>query len=350
MTYGEHIHELAEISGKGDSEAMHKILACAMTDEEAGFVLALPASDKDLAEKFRMTEKEVGEKMFNLAQRGIIIPAKEGYKYNPITAILHDHILSSAPEFIPEGMEKLWMELYTDEEWWKEIAEMYNFFTDPILRVVPAEQSVDGTELMANERLSKIIEANSDLISLRQCCCRTGADCCDHPRDTCIQFKQRAEFDLHRGSGRKISTDEAIGISRSAAKAGLVPIVTNLSSIDKIEFICFCCGCACLGLNPGIRGKTLDKLLNPSRFRANINHESCKSCKQCMKRCQFGAVEMKEFSGLEKPRAVLDPDKCLGCGVCQVKCKSGSITMEEVRSRDFIPDSIADEAVLNFFQ
>ncbi len=68
-----------------------------------------------------------------------------------------------------------------------------------------------------------------------------------------------------------------------------------------------------------------------------------------MKRCQFDAVSMKEFPGHEKPKAVIDPDKCRGCGVCRLKCKSASITMTAIRPEDFIPESVADEALLDFF-
>ncbi len=350
MTRDECIHTIATNMGKEDSKAMHDILDLAITSDEAQFILELPALNKDLAAKFNITEEAVEKKVYNLAQRGIIIPSKKGYYFNTLPVILHDHMLSSKPDFIPDGMDKLWMNLYKKEDWWKEIGEMYLFLSDPLIRVAPAESSIpEDTPLLPQESLTRIIEANKDLISVRNCCCRTGANDCDHPRDVCIQFKKRAEFDLHRGSGRKVSADEAIAISKSAVKSGLVPTVTNLSDIDKLQFICFCCSCACLILDPGLRMKTLPKILNPSRFQVKINHETCKSCKVCMKRCQFDAISMKEFPAHEKPKAVVDPDKCLGCGICQVKCKSGSITMESVRPKEFIPDSVANEEILDFF-
>ena len=59
MTTNGNLHKLAEIGGKGESEAMHKILECAMTDEEARFMLELPATNEDLAFRFNMTEKAV---------------------------------------------------------------------------------------------------------------------------------------------------------------------------------------------------------------------------------------------------------------------------------------------------
>jgi formate hydrogenlyase subunit 6/NADH:ubiquinone oxidoreductase subunit I len=348
MYRDKYTHELAERSGKTDSKAMHKILELAMTEDEARFILELPAPTEELAAKFKMDTKAVEEKILAFAQRGLLSPSGKGYHFNNIPAIFHDNILSSKPQYIPDKMSELWMELYKDEKWYEEIGEMYNFFTDPILRVVPAEKSLpQKVELLPYESITKVIEANRDLISVRNCCCRTGANSCDHPRDVCIQFKSRAEYDLYRGSGRKISVDEAVAISHTAADSGLVPTVTNLSLIGKLEFFCFCCNCACLVLDPGVRTGTLPKILSPSRFRAKINSETCKSCKLCTKRCQFGAIEMQSITGHDKQKAVLDPDKCLGCGICELTCVSDSITMETVRQEDFIPETIADEAVLH---
>ena len=348
MNTNEHIDKLAEISGKADSEAMHKILECAMTDEEARFMLALPAPNADLAAEFNMTEKEVEEKILNLAQRGLLSPSKEGYRFSSIPAILHDNILASLPQHIPPGMEKLWMDLYQGEKWWREIGEMYACFEAPILRVIPAEKSISREDkLLPYESIAEIIEENRDLITVRNCCCRTGARKCHHPINVCMQFKARAEYDLFRGSGRKVSVDEAVTVALTAVGAGLVPSVTNISAIENLEFICFCCSCACLVLDPGLRAETLPGALAPSRFEAKINYEACNGCRYCVSRCQFGAIDMKPIPGHDTIKAVLDPDKCLGCGVCDLACNPGAITMEMIRPPEFIPKAIADESIVH---
>ncbi len=349
MTTNRHIHKLAETSGRPDSKAMHKILECIMTDEEALFMLEMPASNAELAAKFSMTEEAVEEKILNLAKRGLISPSEKGeYRFNKVPAILHDNIFSSKPEHIPEGLNKLWLEMYEGEKFWRELVEMYDGFQAPILRAIPTEKSVSSEiDLLSHESITKIIEANQDLITVRNCCCRTGAQKCHHPRDVCMQFKARAEYDLFRGSGRKVGTDEAVTVALTALGAGLIPTVTNISAIENLEFICFCCGCACLVLEPALRGGNLPKILAPSRFEAKINYEACNGCRHCVPRCQVGAIEMKPIPGYDTIKAVLDPEKCVGCGVCDLACVPGAITMELVRKAEFIPEAIADESIVH---
>ncbi len=47
MQRDKHLQKLAEISGMPDSEALYKILECAMTSEEARFIVELPALRPD---------------------------------------------------------------------------------------------------------------------------------------------------------------------------------------------------------------------------------------------------------------------------------------------------------------
>ena len=206
MSGGEHIHKLAEWSGKGESPAMHRILECAMTDEEARFLLDLPASTADLAAKYGMDEKAVEAKVLNLARRGLVVSSRKGIRYPRNPSTLHDNILSSAEEQIPAEMGKLWMDLYDGEGWGEEIGQGMAAFGITALRTIPGLNSVpSGVQLLPHESIEAIIEANRDLISLRHCCCRRGAKKCSHPTEVCIQFGRRAEYDLYRSSGRKLT-------------------------------------------------------------------------------------------------------------------------------------------------
>ncbi len=355
MQRDKHLQILAEKSGMPESEILYKILDCAMTSEEAQFVIELPASFADLAAKFSMTEKEVEEKILGLAQRGLLSrnPDKlnpEKFQFTNIPAILHDNILASAPQYIPDNMAQLWRDLYIKENWCKDIGELYTLFEEPLLRVVPAEKTIpQEKELLSCESITQIIEANRDLITVRNCCCRTmGSEHCHHPIEVCMQFKGRAEFDLYRGSGRKINVEEAITIAHQALGAGLVPSVTNISRTDDLEYICFCCGCVCMVIDPGLKTGSLPNILAPSRWEAEINYNACNGCRYCVTRCQFGAIDMKPVAGHDSIKAVLDPEKCLGCGVCELVCVPNAIKMCEERPKDFIPGGIKDEEILHF--
>lgn len=50
---------------------------------------------------------------------------------------------------------------------------------------------------------------------------------------------------------------------------------------------------------------------------------ACIGCMRCVKECEFGAVEVKNFC------AKVDPQKCTGCGKCLEVCKPGCITLFE---------------------
>jgi NAD-dependent dihydropyrimidine dehydrogenase PreA subunit len=342
MSRGEHIHKLAEWSGKGESPAMHRVLECAMTDEEARFLLDLPASTTDLAAKYGMNEEAVEEKLLDLARRGLVVSSRKGIRYPRNPSTLHDNILASAEEQIPPEMGKRWMDLYDGEGWGEEIGHGLASFGITALRTIPAQGCISSdVELLPHESIEKIIEANKDLISLRNCCCRRGAKKCDHPTEVCIQFGRRAEYDLYRGSGRKISASEAVEVALEAAQSGLVPTVTNMSDMQALDFICFCCGCCCLVIDPASKVGALDKILAPSRFTARVDNDKCDGCKKCPMVCAVDAIEMKDLPGYAEQRAVIDADKCLGCGACVPKCPiEGALTMELVRLPEFIPETL----------
>ena len=334
--------KLAERNGKADSKAMLKILQCAMAPGEARFLLELPASFADLAAKFNMAEEAVEKKIQELAQRGLVTASRKGYRYPRDPSTLHDNMLASAPQYIPPGIDKLWMELYEGEEWWREIAQNLGLIGNQVLRTIAVlKVTPPSVKLLPHESIEDIIQAHKDLITVRHCCCRVGAKRCDHPTETCIQFGRRAEYDLYRSSGRKISADEAIAISMKAAEAGLVPTVTNISPMQSLEFICYCCGCACLVLNPAIRAGNIHQALAPSRFLSKVDSETCNGCEECVSRCFFDAIEMKDLPGSNMPRAVINPDNCVGCGLCVLECGPGAITMELIRPPEFIPETIA---------
>jgi Pyruvate/2-oxoacid:ferredoxin oxidoreductase delta subunit len=342
MGKSENIHKLAERNQKGDSPAMHKILECAMTDEEAGFILELPASNADLAAKYGMDEKAVADKILDLARRGLLVSSRKGIRYPGSPATLHDNILASAREYIPAEIDKYWMELYEDEGWAEEIGNGMAVFPGPALRSIPILNSTPpDCKLLPHESIARIIQANKDLISARHCCCRTGAKKCDHPTEVCLQFGRRAEYDLYRSSGKKVSADEAMSISLEAGSSGLVPTVTNISNMQALEFICYCCGCCCMVLDPALRVGVVEKIVAPSRFLTKVDNDKCSGCEKCPKWCVFGAIEMQEMAGYEKPRAVIDPEKCLGCGVCVARCPDeGAMVLDLVKPPEFIPETL----------
>ena len=61
---------LRRMSGMADSIAMHKLLECAMSEEEARLVVELPVSTRELAAKFNMDEIAVEGKTIKPGAKG----------------------------------------------------------------------------------------------------------------------------------------------------------------------------------------------------------------------------------------------------------------------------------------
>ena len=159
---------------------------------------------------------------------------------------------------------------------------------------------------------------------------------CNHPLDVCLHFDARAEFDLSRPTGRKLSVQEALAVLDRAEQNGLLPSVDNV--VSPFGAICFCCTEACVVINSAIKYGTLTQQLAKSRFQAEINDSICTGCQLCVKRCQFGAISMETIPGTKKKlKARIDIEKCWGCGQCTLKCKPQAISLKLVRPITHIP-------------
>jgi ferredoxin len=143
-----------------------------------------------------------------------------------------------------------------------------------------------------------------------------------------MQFNRGAEYSINRGAGRKLSVEKAIAIADEAEEAGLVHTWPFPPSFFEI---CNCCRDCCQLFDGGIYYGTLDKVMDKTRFRAEIDASVCVGCEDCVERCYFGALEIVESGQDKSLKAALNPDKCFGCGLCVVGCNVGAITMKMPR-------------------
>jgi electron transport complex protein RnfB len=337
MPIDEPYNAVLERMGRSGSEPLLlEILANIMTPEEASFLLELPASNADLAANFNQDEKTIDSTLHDLARRGLVVASRKGLRLPRDPGPLADNTLASSPEFIPPGLSQLWKDFY-EAGWWRETVKAVSIAEKPFNRVIPALKSTPrGVELLPSETVRGIIEAQQ-LISLVNCSCRVMLRNCDHPVRTCIHFGRRAEYDLFRGSGRRLSTDEAVNESLLAQESGLVTTTANSSMAEAIEFICHCCGCCCLALEGTIRTDTVNRVLSQSRFVAKVDQQTCNGCQDCLEQCYFRAVDMERYAASKRLKAAITSEKCMGCGLCVIKCEVEAITMECVRSPAHIP-------------
>ena len=131
------------------------------------------------------------------------------------------------------------------------------------------------------------------------------------------------------GTGRELTTREAIEMLKMCEEEGLVHCVENKYGLGHV--ICNCDNVACG--NWGHDRAYLKKFTAPSRFKAGVDPDLCTACETCGERCFFDAVSM---TGPDDT-AVINADKCMGCGICVPTCPGDAITYEEVRPVQSIP-------------
>lgn len=311
------------------SEYLSRLLRKLMTAEEAKLLLALPAETGELAVRFGLDEETIKGKLQEFMERGLVIPSKGEPRFARDVARLHDATLSSAEKWVDSELLDLWKEFY-ENEWFAAMNEGPKALTQPVIRVIPAWKAIERSpristdDLLPEESIRELIKS-ADSIAIVPCTCRRSMRRCSAPLDNCMQFNRGAEYSINRGAGRKLSVEEAIAIADEAEEVGLIhtwPFPPNFFEI------CNCCRECCSIFDGGIYYGTIDRVLEKSRFRAEIEQDICTGCEDCVERCFFGAIEMVEFGSDKELKATLDPEKCFGCGLCVVGCNMGAITMK----------------------
>jgi electron transport complex protein RnfB len=199
----------------------------------------------------------------------------------------------------------------------------------PVHRVIPVEEAIAvDVEILPHEWASRLVqEARS--WAVRDCVCRTQrrllGQGCDHPLEVCLVFAPvEGAFD-HSGVDRPVSTEEALSILRQAADAALVHTVYNFR--EGIHHICNCCTCACMFLRGVVEFGRFTGIAR-SAFRSVVESELCIGCGDCIERCPFGALSLRERV------CVVENLRCMGCGLCAAACPTGAIRLEQLAEDD----------------
>ena len=328
-------HELAARIGLGQSERIPVLFSMIVDETEAGLLLAMPGDVPTLAEKVGRPEDEVDRMVQTLFVKGLVFPS---FKTDPTSYRMGRDIVQFHDATIlwpdaPKEFLDLWQE-WTEVEWPHMAKEMSQVMPKPGMRVIPVGVTVKAQgEVLAFEDVKEIIEKARE-VAVTKCTCRLVAHKCDRTLEACLQVDNAAAYAVARGTGRKLTKEEALDIVRKSEEEGLIHTTFNQRSVDHV--ICNCCGCCCQFLPELIKHGT--NVVDPSRFRARVDEDLCTGCETCVERCYFGAVSM--VSKGDEETAEVDPDKCLGCGVCAVTCPSGAMTMIEVRPAEHVPEKM----------
>ena len=324
--------ELAARIGLGQSQRIPALFQIIADSAEAELLLTLPGDVKTVAAKLRRPEDEIAAMLDTLFVKGIVFASTktDPPTYRMTRDLVQFHDASILWPDAPKEFLDLWQDFMEVE--WPPLAEVVSKVTSrPFTRVIPVGVTVPAkTHVLAFEDVKGIIE-NARTLAVTKCTCRLTSHKCDKKLEACIQVNRGADYNLARGTGRPLGKQEALDLLRQCEEDGLIHVVINKQNVDN--FICNCCPCCCqtmpVLLQYGI------SVIEPSRFAADIDAETCSACGTCKERCYFGAIEQE---GDET--ATVNREKCLGCGLCQVTCPTEAISMVEVRGRDFVPEKM----------
>ena len=324
-------HQLAARIHLGHSDRIAQLFAMLADETDADLMLAMPAQAPDLASKLGLSEEDVDTRVKVLFRKGLLFFSA---KTDPPTwrmgrDLVQFHDATILWPEAPQEFIDLWREFMNAE--WYDLAKVESQSkTKPFTRIIPVNVSIDAKAAILDFESVAEIVAKASKLAVTKCTCRLSMRNCDRPLEVCLQVNRAADYNLLRGTGREVSKDEALQILKEAEEAGLIHVTINRSEVNN--FICNCCPCCCQTMPVLIKGGI--SVVDPSRFRAEIDAEACTGCGVCHERCYFGAIS---FGGENEDYSQVDPAKCMGCGLCLVTCPEECISLVESRPAEFVP-------------
>jgi len=313
-----------------NSELLPKIWNFICDPEEAEILNALPGTAEELAKRFKKSTDEMNDSCKSLFHRGAVFDyVRDGKTYYRIPRnIVQFHDASILWPEAPAELNDLWVEFMNEE--FPKLLELVQAVKLPsFMRVLPINKTIESkNQVLVHEDAVKLVE-NAKTLAVTSCVCRKSIKKCDAPIEVCVQLNKGAEYQLKRGTGRKIDVKEAIEILKISEDAGLVHMTDNRAG--KVNAICNCCHCCCQMLIYA-KGEKTKGVTAPSRFQPFLEEENCNSCGNCIDICPMDAISIKE----DNPIAI-NLDDCIGCGLCATTCITDAIYLKQTRPEDFIP-------------
>jgi electron transport complex protein RnfB len=357
LTTSDAYDALTQILGFPGSTRLRSVLEILMTPDQARLAEALPGSISEVAEKTGLPEGNVRKSLDELYRKGVVFPKgdfsnREYYRFARSIVQLHDAAQASR-ELDPEKDRAFFLRWhdFCNEEMYPRLAAIFKGLTSPLSRIVPAYNAVkDLPGVLPTENFHELLKAQ-ELIAVVPCSCRfrttSVGEQCEHTVEAetwhCLQFGRGAEYVISRGSGKKLTTAEALELCDSIEEDGLLHVWPDNASMTGVNTSCQCCRDCCENYVSVDRAAlSISTTWQKSRYEAYVaDLDSCTGCQDCVDRCQFDAIEMVKTAGSKRLKAAIDLEKCFGCGACVVGCSPESLKMRVVRPPEFIPGAVA---------
>lgn len=334
--------ELAAKLGKQNSKYLPRILQKLADIEQAKIVSLLPASSREIAVKLGVAEQNVEQSISELIKKGLIVPTRKGPRMTRSVQQLHDTSASNDKLYDCLGNEyfDLWWACREEEMAEDMVLESVSG-KYPRWRCIPRWHSIkDVSGVQAFDDVRQILR-KQDVIALLHCPCKSVHRVreCSIPTETCINVGRTAQYHINRGVGKKLTYEEALIAIQGIDNYPVIHLTVNQREVNQL--LCNCHWCCCSVLRPlfGQKVHKLEEGLAKSRFEAVVQIEECSACRTCISRCQFGAIQIRNFLQFNDERAYIDVNKCFGCGCCAITCPNEAITMQLVRPPEYVPET-----------
>jgi NAD-dependent dihydropyrimidine dehydrogenase PreA subunit len=342
---------LMERLGHPGSTRLRPILEHLMTPEQAQMVAALPGTSEEVSQRTGFEVHKVRAELNGLFLKGVTFPRdfdkREYFRFARNTLQLHDG--TQATQQLDLVRDRKLFELWHDfciNEWYPSWGNTMAELPQPMLRVVPAYKAIkDLRGVLPCEDFRQILAAQ-ELIAVAPCSCRYCTTAiekhCDRTKEQerwhCLQFARAAEYVIKRGSGKRLTLDEALKLVDEIEDDGLIHTWPNSAALTGVPTSCQCCRDCCMVYVPmDMLNVSIGKAWEKSRYQANVDVDSCNGCQECVERCPFDAIDMIKPKDSKKYKAVISPERCWGCGVCVVACEPGALKLTLLRPVEHIP-------------